>query len=192
MIQWYKRAGDGPMPKNKEGMLLRYRETCGRVMTGSYAPFVTDPVTSTSSSRPRPLPRVPTMNQLNQKNYAAAVLAPVQEPEALSLEPAAASILVSAADLVSTVAVPRGVAAAAGVIVASEPKATQDTDASTDLLDDEWGESLVPWGPTDSEMPRRRFPIDESYVDHHLPSFHGHSSEDESSDEESAFDITGL
>jgi hypothetical protein len=34
MIQWHKRAGDGAMPKNREGLLLRYRETCGHVMPG--------------------------------------------------------------------------------------------------------------------------------------------------------------
>jgi hypothetical protein len=32
MIQWFKRAGNGPMPKHKEGLSLRYRETCGRGM----------------------------------------------------------------------------------------------------------------------------------------------------------------
>jgi hypothetical protein len=33
MIQWYKRDGDKAMSKNKDGLLLRYREThtrCGR------------------------------------------------------------------------------------------------------------------------------------------------------------------
>jgi hypothetical protein len=32
MIQWFKRDGDKAMPKNKEGLLLRYRETHTRVM----------------------------------------------------------------------------------------------------------------------------------------------------------------
>jgi hypothetical protein len=33
MIQWYKRVGCMAMSKNKEGLLLRYGETCGRVVT---------------------------------------------------------------------------------------------------------------------------------------------------------------
>jgi hypothetical protein len=32
MIQWFKRDGDKAMPKNKEGLLLRYRETHTRVV----------------------------------------------------------------------------------------------------------------------------------------------------------------
>jgi hypothetical protein len=34
MIQWFKRYGDKAMPKNKEGLLLRYRETHTRVVHG--------------------------------------------------------------------------------------------------------------------------------------------------------------
>jgi hypothetical protein len=34
MIQWFKRDGDKAMPKNKEGLLLRYRETHTRVVHG--------------------------------------------------------------------------------------------------------------------------------------------------------------
>jgi hypothetical protein len=33
IIQFYKRAGDMAMPKNKEGLLLRYRKTCGCIVT---------------------------------------------------------------------------------------------------------------------------------------------------------------
>jgi hypothetical protein len=36
MIQWYKRTGEMEMPKNKEGLLLRYRETRGRVVPSTY------------------------------------------------------------------------------------------------------------------------------------------------------------
>jgi hypothetical protein len=32
MIQWFKRDGDKAMPKNKHGLLLRYRETCTSVV----------------------------------------------------------------------------------------------------------------------------------------------------------------
>jgi hypothetical protein len=32
MIQWYKRDGDKAMPKNKDGLLLRYQETHTRVV----------------------------------------------------------------------------------------------------------------------------------------------------------------
>jgi hypothetical protein len=32
MIQWYKRDGDNAMPKNKDGLLLRYRETHTRAV----------------------------------------------------------------------------------------------------------------------------------------------------------------
>jgi hypothetical protein len=34
MIQWFKRNGDKSIPKNKEGLLLRYRETHTRVVHG--------------------------------------------------------------------------------------------------------------------------------------------------------------
>jgi hypothetical protein len=33
MIQWFKRDGDKAMPKKKDGLLLRYRETHTRVVT---------------------------------------------------------------------------------------------------------------------------------------------------------------
>jgi hypothetical protein len=36
MIQWFKRDGDKAMPKNKEGLLLHYRETHTRVVEGTY------------------------------------------------------------------------------------------------------------------------------------------------------------
>jgi hypothetical protein len=32
MIQWFKWEGGKAMPKNKDGLLLRYRETCTRVV----------------------------------------------------------------------------------------------------------------------------------------------------------------
>jgi hypothetical protein len=35
MIQWFKRNGDKNMPKNKEGLLLRYRETHICVVQGA-------------------------------------------------------------------------------------------------------------------------------------------------------------
>jgi hypothetical protein len=91
MIQWYKRDGDGAMAKNKEGLLLRNRDTRGRVMPGSYVPFTHHFVAATfnpmaSDSRYR----VNTEMNLNAKNFATAVLAPV--PKTQSLEPAAAPI----------------------------------------------------------------------------------------------------
>jgi hypothetical protein len=36
MIQWFKRDGDKAMPKNKEGLLLRYRKTHTHVVQGTY------------------------------------------------------------------------------------------------------------------------------------------------------------
>jgi hypothetical protein len=36
MIQWFNRDGDKSMPKNREGLLLRYRETHTRVVQGTY------------------------------------------------------------------------------------------------------------------------------------------------------------
>jgi hypothetical protein len=36
MIQWFKRDGDKAMPKNKEGLLLRYRETHTHVVQGTH------------------------------------------------------------------------------------------------------------------------------------------------------------
>jgi hypothetical protein len=82
MIQWYKRAGDGTMPKNKEGLLLRYREACGHVMLGSYVPLMLATATSTPmdvASRSRV--HSTTTTNLNPKNFAAAVLAPVPKAQ---------------------------------------------------------------------------------------------------------------
>jgi hypothetical protein len=36
MIQWFKRDGDKAMPTNKEGFMLRYRETHTHVVQGTY------------------------------------------------------------------------------------------------------------------------------------------------------------
>jgi hypothetical protein len=40
MIQWFKRDGDKAMPKNKEGVLLRYRETHIRVVHGDRGDYL--------------------------------------------------------------------------------------------------------------------------------------------------------
>jgi hypothetical protein len=89
MIQWYKRAGDGTMPKNKEGLLLGYRETCCRAMPGSYVPITLSTATSTPmDSASHYCVHSTTTTTLNPKNFAAAVLAPIPE----ALEPAAAPI----------------------------------------------------------------------------------------------------
>jgi hypothetical protein len=86
MIQWYKRAGDGTMPKNKEGLLLPYRETCGRVMQGSYVPIKLSTATSTPmASASRYCVHSTTTTTLKPKNVAAAVLAPI--PKKMNLQP---------------------------------------------------------------------------------------------------------
>jgi hypothetical protein len=40
MIQWFKRDGDKAMPKNKEGLLLRYRKTHTRVVHGDRGAYL--------------------------------------------------------------------------------------------------------------------------------------------------------
>jgi hypothetical protein len=40
IIQWFKRDGDKAMPKNKEGLLLRYRETHTRVVHGDRGAYL--------------------------------------------------------------------------------------------------------------------------------------------------------
>jgi hypothetical protein len=40
MIQWFKRDGDKAMPKNKEGLLLRYHETHTRVVHGDRGAYL--------------------------------------------------------------------------------------------------------------------------------------------------------
>jgi hypothetical protein len=171
MIQWYKRAGDGPMPKNKEGLLLRYRETCGCVMPGSYVPITLATVTSTPvASRSRV--RSTTATTLNPKNFSAAVLTPIPE----ALEPAAAPI-------------------AGSILVAAEyivPTAALRSLASQSTLDHDWIDSLDPLGPTDASLMAPHVPMDETFVDVGLSLFNVDCSEDESSDEESVFDMTGL
>jgi hypothetical protein len=173
MMQWYKRAGDSAMPKNKEGLLLRYRETCGRVMPGYYALITLATATSTPmASAPRSCVHNTTTSTLNSKNFAAAVLAPIPE----ALEPAAApiseSILVAAADLVPTIA-----------LRALASKSTQDP---------EWSDILDHLGPADASLMAAQVPMDDTFVDVGLSLFDIDCSEDESSDEESVFDMTGL
>jgi hypothetical protein len=173
MIQWYKRADDGAMPKNKEGLLLRYRKTCGRVMPGSYVPITIATATSTPMASPsRSCVHSTTTTNLNPKNFTAAVLAPIPE----ALEPAAApisgSILVAAADLVPT-----------ADIRALASQSTQDPD---------WSDSLDPLGPADASLMAPQVPMDDTFVDVGLSLIDIDCSEDESSDEESVFDMTGL
>jgi hypothetical protein len=133
MMQWYKRAGDGSMPKHKEVLLLRYRETCDRVMPGYYVPMTLATEASTPmASDSRSCVHITTTTTLNPKNFAAAVLATVPE----TLEPAAApivgSIVVAAADLVPTAAL--------------RALASQST------KDPYWIDILDPSGPADASL----------------------------------------
>jgi hypothetical protein len=113
-----------------------------------------------------------TTKTLNPKNFAPAVLAHIPE----ALEPAAAPIagsnLVSAADLVPTAA-----------LCALASQSTLDTD---------WSGSLDPLGSADASLTAPQVPMDDTFVDMCLSLFNIDCSEDESSDEESVFDMTGL
>jgi hypothetical protein len=80
MNQWYKRAGDMAMSKNKEGLLLCYCEICSRVVPtyreddGVSAAAPHQAVATDSRSNPN-------STAGTQKNFAAAVLQ--DEPAAL-------------------------------------------------------------------------------------------------------------
>jgi hypothetical protein len=82
MIHWYKRVGDMAMPKNKEGLLLRHRETCGRAV-----PTYREDDGGTDAA---PRQAVATASHRNpkstQKNFAAAALQ--EEPAVLAPAPA--------------------------------------------------------------------------------------------------------
>jgi hypothetical protein len=175
MIQWYKKDGYGAMPKNKEGLLLRYCETCGRVMPGSYIPVITITATSTptdSDSRYRANPK-PNLN-FSLNNFDVAVLYPI--PGAQSLEHAAAyiavTIFVAAAKLVPALAL-RGLASQA-------------------TLDPDWSDSIDHLGTNDASLMEPQVQMDETHVHVGQSSFYVDCSEYESSDEESVFDISGL
>jgi hypothetical protein len=148
-----------------------YRETYGHAMPGSDVPLMlTTAISTPMASHSRV--HCTTTTTFNPKNFAAAVLAPVPE----ALEPAAAPIagsgFVAAADLVPT--------AALHVI------------ASQATLDPDWSDNLGHLGPADASLMDPQVPMDETFVDVGLPSFNVDCSEDESSDEESVFDMVGL
>jgi hypothetical protein len=85
MIQWYKRADNGIMHKYKECLLLRYCETCGHVMSGSYVPFMLAASTSAptaSDSHSRVHTNTAKLN-LNPINFSATVPDPVLEAQSL-------------------------------------------------------------------------------------------------------------
>jgi hypothetical protein len=166
MIQWYKRAGDGDMPKNKEGLLLRYRETCDRVMPGSYILIMLATSTCTPMDlASRSCAHSTTTTTLNPTNFAAAALEPAAAP-------IAGSILVAAADLVPTDAL--------------RALASQST------LDPDWSNILGTLGPAEASLMASQVPTDDTFVDVGLSLFNVDCSEDESSDEESVFDMKGL
>jgi hypothetical protein len=81
VIRWYQRAGHMEMPKNKEGLLLRYRKTCCRIVPTYRGD---DGVTDAAPGQ-----AVATASHLNpnstatpQKNFAVTVLH--DEPAALA------------------------------------------------------------------------------------------------------------
>jgi hypothetical protein len=161
------------MPKNKEGLLLLYRETCDHVMPGSYVPITLATETSTPmASDSDYCVHSTTTTTLNPNNFAAAVLTPIPE----ALEPAAApidgSILVAAAYLV--------------------PTATLHVLASQSTLDPAWSYSLDPLGPADASLMASQVPMEDTFVDVGLSLFNIDCSEDKSSGEDSVFDMTGL
>jgi hypothetical protein len=83
-IQWYTSSGHTAMPKNKEGLILRYRETCCRIVpTYQYDAGVTEAaprqaVATDSYSNPN-------LTATPHKNFAAAALQ--DEPAALAPAP---------------------------------------------------------------------------------------------------------
>jgi hypothetical protein len=173
MIKWYKRAGDGAMPKNKEGLLLRYRNSCAHVMPGYYVPITL----ATSASIPlasasRSCVHSTTTTTLNTNNFYAAVLAPIHK----ALEPAAAPIAGST------------LVVAAGIV----PTAALRALASQSTQDPEWSDSLDPLGLAYASLMDPQVPMDYTFVEVGLSLFDIDCSEDESSDEESVFDMTGL
>jgi hypothetical protein len=86
VIKWYKRAGDMAMPKNKEGLLLSYLETCGHVVTYKDPGF--------TDVDPRPRQGNPNSTVTTHKNFAAAAL----EEGPSNIAPALAPTLVPTPD----------------------------------------------------------------------------------------------
>jgi hypothetical protein len=173
MIHTYKRAGDGTMPKNKESLLLPRLEICGRVMPGSYVPITLATATSTPmASASHSCVNSTTTTTLNPHNFDDAVLAPIPEALEPAAAPIAGSILVAAAYLV--------------------PTAALRTLASQSTLDPDWSNSLDALAPADASLMAPQVPIDDTFVDVGLSFFNFDCSEDESSDEESVFDMMGL
>jgi hypothetical protein len=187
VLQSYKRAGDMAIPKYKEGVLLRYVETCGRVVT--YQDAV---VTDVDSRLVNPNSTVTT-----QKNFAAAAL----EEEPPALDPALVPTHVHGV-IINNETEDRIAASAA--ILALDPAARtgrpqDDTEEDTTLppaltratAAPAWDEDDTALGPANSALYSRPRPMDKTLEDVHLPSFEV-ESEVESSDEESVFDMMGL
>jgi hypothetical protein len=113
---------------------------------------------------------------LNPKNFAAAVLAPIPEALEPASTPISGSIIVAAADL--------------------GPKAALRSLASQSTLDPDWSDILDPLGPADASpmdpLMAPQVPMDDTFVNTGLSLFNVDCSEDETSDEESVFDMMGL
>jgi hypothetical protein len=98
MIQWFKRDGDKSMPKNKEGLLLCYRETHTRVVQRTY-PHEAAASASASHS-------VPSQPSCNTFSVAAAGFqaAAYVAPTVVTIDTAAVAIAVESAAVNSYIA----------------------------------------------------------------------------------------
>jgi hypothetical protein len=183
------------MPKNKEGLLLHYLETCGRIVPTYQEPALLQGVAT--DSRPNPNSTAGT-----QKNFAAAALE--DGPTALAPALASAPGFGTEADITHYIGTAAETQYGTAAIFALDPAARTsrpkyDTEDDTQLppaltcatAAPAWDDDDTPLGLADDSLYGRPVPMDETIENVHLPLFEV-ESEVESSDEESVFDLMGL
>ena len=187
MIQWFKRAGDMSMPKNKEGLLLRYREMCCRVVTHQ-------------NLQPNPEPNLTTGMGFTAAALGAEPpslapgLAAAVAPDALVLAPSPATtddaMVNTTKDTTATILVLDPAAAARtgrpkdDTEDVTAPPALTDTTTASAWDEDEYD---IPLGPTDPSLYDNSVSVNATTEDVHLRLL-GEESE-HSSDDESVFDL---
>jgi hypothetical protein len=174
--------------KNKEGLLLCYRETCGHVVTYQDAavtgvtPYLVNPNST-------------------ENNFDAAALGEEPPTLALALDPALVATHVhgTMVDIENEDWIVASTAILALDPAARTGRPKDDTEGNTALSPaltrattaPAWDKDDTPPGPADSALNRRPRPMYETLDDIYLPLFQV-ESESESSDEESVFDVMGL
>jgi hypothetical protein len=147
MIQCFKRDGDKSMPKNKEGLLLRYRETHTRVVHVDRGAYLHEDSTKAFSEAaagcqaaahvPPPTHVAPSIAARNSTSIVAAAGAIAFDSATTSTTTAAGAIVVDSATTSTTTAAGATVVDSAPTVPTSD---CQQTTATSNAPPLDWGE----------------------------------------------------